>query len=121
MDETRVEQWNRLTQLNKDLYGSYDKYLNSSHPFDPYILLFNDIMDDDGLVRLLGMRLGFIIPPSSNAQEYFYWIIQQAIQLPNIDSIINMTQTEYESRDKNINIVNGYHQRLLNYITDQTL
>lgn len=84
------------------LYGSYLNYLDTKdiHPFEPYIFDFAAQLDDEPMVRAIGMRLGIYIEVSDiRADELFY---QQLMDI--IDNLPERFPENYPTLQQMIDI-----------------
>lgn len=84
------------------LYGSYENYLSvrDIHPFEPYIFDFDVQLDDEPVVRAIGIRLGIYIEVSDiRADELFY---QQLMDI--IDNLPARFPADYPTLQQMIDI-----------------
>lgn len=149
--------WQRLSPLNRELfiglYGSQEAFLAPEiiSPLEPYIIQYDQNMDDEGLIRQLAFRMGIDMPRNADAAVYFYWVMLQVIMtfgltgqvgngIPPLRQIINMTRPEYynwRGNDEEIltytdqlgpffeegesRTTDTYHQRLLIFLDEARL
>lgn len=110
--DSREEIWKRLIpsvqELFISLYGSKEEFISPPiiSVLEPYIIQYNDHLDDEDILLQLGFRIGAEVPRNADADEYLYWILSKIIQtfgitgstnnnLPRLEQIINMTHKEY--------------------------
>jgi len=111
--------------LVKDLictvYGSFEEFLksgNNQHPFEEYIISFDESMIDDHMVRTIALRMGFFIPNTNDrAYEKFVEDIVEIIHYSKFSReeysrIINMNRDEF----KKINQEYHYDDRLFAFM-----
>ena len=130
--------WQRLSSVNKELfiglYGSPEAFLapEITSPLEPYIIQYDQHMDDEGLIRQLAFRIGAEIPRNADAGVYFYWVLLQVITtfgltgqvgngIPPLRQIINMTRPEYYNWRGNDEVISTYVDQLGPFFAEDEL
>jgi len=130
----RYNKYNDLSEVGKSLmdllYQDLNGYLEGlGHPLEPYIISFDNNMDNEAAIRSIAERIGIYIPPNKTAHDIFYEKLYNHIKdyethgyerirrqnsLPT-GKIINMTEKQYNEHTKNKNNNYGlYLDRLTN-------
>lgn len=109
MDPNRRKiKYNLVSDLCQDLlneiYGNREAFINATeeHPLEPYIISFDENMENEDIVISLGERIGFGIEldetDAYTPAEQFYDRCSFTIRyntLENIKKIMNMTMEDY--------------------------
>lgn len=144
----RWQEYESLSPLSKNLmnllYGNVIEYVKrppgTGHPLEYHIITFEQIMDDEALIRALGYRIGLYIPIDRDysALEIFIDKLVEFIEnyekyapdeakypgIPSTSEIINMNRPQFDKflSDNGIKISNDekermFQDRLLTFMT----
>ncbi len=113
----RWGQYNDLSEVGKSLmdllYTNHKGYVDKSgHPLEPYIIAYDQNIDDDSAIRAIGERIGISIPPDVPAHDSFYEKLvdhietnepygYQRVRRQNSSTtkqVIDMTEKQYHDR-----------------------
>jgi len=76
----KIDRWNQyedLSNIGKNLldklYSNKKNYVNSSgHSLEPYIIAFDENMDNEAAIKSIAERIGIDLPYGTNAHDSFY-------------------------------------------------
>ena len=110
--------------LLKEIYINRENFINTMniHPLEPYIITYDESMENDDILLSIGERIGFGLdydetnaygPAEQFYDRYSYTIRNNAPN--NISKIMDMTIQEYSNFMRNKNIISNddmYYDRL---------
>lgn len=86
--EYKINRWNQYNDMSgvgkslmDMLYTDHNGYVEKlGHPLEPYIIAYDQNLDDDSTVRAIGERIGLGIPQGVAAHDVFYDKLSNHIQ-----------------------------------------
>lgn len=118
----KIKRWKNyddLSEVGKSLmdllYTNHKGYVDKlGHPLEPYIIAYDQNIDDESVIRAIGERIGLSIPTNVPAHDAFYEKLAEHIETnepyghqrarrhnsSTTQQVMNMTEKEYYNRIK---------------------
>lgn len=99
-------------KMEKNYMNELISLIDNDHPLAPYIILIDESLDDESLLRTIGERIGIAIPYEEYPPSYLYDALKTYLNKkidPEITrKVINMNYNEYSGAE-------SFENRLLNF------